>query len=121
MAEYTITLPWPSRALSPNARVHWSKRASAAKKYRQDCCILSHAAGCRALNAARLTVEITFHPPDKRRRDTDNLLSSLKGGLDGIADATGVDDSNWHYGIAQGDPVKGGQVVVRVLPAKEAA
>ncbi len=38
----------------------------------------------------RLT--ITFVMPDKRLRDTDNCLAAAKAGLDGMADALGVND-----------------------------
>ena len=114
--EYLIRLPWPAPILSPNARAHWSKRASAAKKYRADARLLSQAMGCRALDCDRITAEITFCPPDKRKRDTDNMLASIKSGLDGIADATGVDDSNWHLGIRRDEPVKDGAVLVHVMP-----
>lgn len=79
---------------------------------------MAKAMGCRALGCDSLTVEITFCPPDKRRRDVDNMLASIKSGLDGISDATGVDDSAWHYGIARGDSVKGGAVLVHVFPGR---
>lgn len=114
--QYLIRLPWPPSSLSPNARGHWSIKAKAAKKYRGEARLIAQGAGCRALSCDALTVEITFHPPDKRHRDTDNMLASIKSGLDGIADATGVDDSKWHYGIRRDDPVKGGAVLVHVLP-----
>ncbi len=116
--EYLIRLPWPARDLSPNARVHWTKRAKAAKKARADAMLLCQAQGCRMLQCDRLTVEITFYPPDNRPRDTDNMLASLKPALDGLADASGVDDSLWHYGIARGEPIKGGSVVVHVTPSE---
>ena len=116
---FHLTLPWPPAILSPNARAHWAEKARAAKKYRRDACYMAQAMGCRALSAPRLTVEITFHPPDARRRDTDNMLASIKAGLDGIADATGVDDCNWHIGLARGEPVKGGKVVVTLMPAEK--
>lgn len=118
--EYLIRLPWPHRDLSPNARGHWSKKAKAARNYRADACLLSQAMGCRGLGCKTLTVEITFYPPDNRARDTDNMLASIKSGLDGIADATGVDDSLWHYGVARGEKVKGGAVLVLVKPGKAA-
>lgn len=118
MAEYVLELPWPPACLSPNSRVHWAKKAKAAKEYRYAARLTAQAMGCRALTAPRLTVEITFYPPDKRRRDTDNMLASIKSGLDGIADATGVDDSNWNYGIARGEPIKGGGVLVHVMPTQ---
>lgn len=111
---FTLPLPWPPSSLSPNARGHWSIKAKAAKKYRKDAQIIAQALGCRALDCDRLTVEVTFQPPDKRQRDTDNMLASIKSGLDGIADATGVDDSRWNYGLARGEPVKGGMVLVQV-------
>ena len=117
MKQYLIKLPWPPAILSPNARGHWAAKAKAAKKYRGDACYLAQAMGCRALDASGLSVAIYFHPPDNRRRDTDNMLSSVKSGLDGIADATGVDDSRWSYGMSRGDPVKGGAVLVHVKPA----
>jgi crossover junction endodeoxyribonuclease RusA len=42
-----------------------------------------------------LAVTITFVQPDKRRRDRDNLLSACKPSLDGLAEAIGVDDSQF--------------------------
>lgn len=114
--EYLIRLPWPPAVLSPNARAHWASKASRAKKYRRDACIAAQAAGCRKIGCEALSVEITFYPPDRRHRDTDNMLASIKAGLDGIADAAGVDDSRWHWGMARGEPVKGGAVLVHVRP-----
>jgi crossover junction endodeoxyribonuclease RusA len=119
--EYIIRLPWPPAVLSPNSRRHWAEYANAAKKYRAEAHLMAKGVGCKALNCTSLTVEITFCPPDRRKRDTDNMLASIKSGLDGIADATGVDDSRWHYGIARDGPVKGGAVLVHVFPGKEAA
>jgi len=34
-----------------------------------------------------------LHPPDKRRRDLDNMHATLKYYLDGVFKALGVDDS----------------------------
>ena len=31
----TLTLPWPPKELSPNARQHWTKLAKAKKAYRE--------------------------------------------------------------------------------------
>ncbi len=33
----TLTLPWPPKELSPNARQHWSKLAKTKKAYRDAC------------------------------------------------------------------------------------
>lgn len=59
-------------------------------------------------------LNITFNPPDRRRRDLDNMLAACKAYLDGISDALGVDDSNFKLTIQKGEVVKGGQVVVEV-------
>ena len=42
-----------------------------------------------------MALDITFIQPDKRRRDRDNLLAAMKSGLDGLAQALGVDDSEF--------------------------
>ena len=93
MTEYLIRLPWPPSALSPNARGHWAQKARIAKNYRGDCRLMCQAQGARALPVESLSVEVTFHAPDNRRRDLDNMLAAIKSGLDGVVDATGVDDS----------------------------
>jgi len=38
---------------------------------------------------------ITFIQPDRRARDRDNLLAACKPMLDGVADALGVNDSQF--------------------------
>lgn len=109
-----FTFTYPSPKLSPNARGHWSKSAPAKKSYRHEC-----ATECRRQGVGKLSgpihATITFHPPDKRRRDLDNMLSSFKSGIDGIVDAIGVDDSEWTITISKGEPVKGGRVVVGIV------
>lgn len=109
-----ISLPWPPRELSPNARGHWAIKARAAKSHRAACQILCMAAGARALGWPDMVVSITFHPPSARRADLDNMLAAMKAGLDGVAQATGVDDSRWTYRIARGEPIKGGRVDVEL-------
>ena len=109
---YTIPLPWPPRALHPNARTHWAARAKAAAKARADARHLAQAVGARALGWDGAAVRLTFCPPDRRVRDLDGVLSSCKAGCDGIADATGVDDSRWSLALAWGPVVRGGAVIV---------
>jgi crossover junction endodeoxyribonuclease RusA len=60
-----------------------------------------------------LCVTLRVYPPDKRRRDWDNIVASLKSGLDGISDALGIDDSRFRLGIEMlPEIVKGGRVDV---------
>lgn len=111
----TITLPWPPRQLSPNARhAHWSTLARAKRRYRSTCAVLAHFQGARTIDAPELSVSLTFCPPDRRARDMDNCIASLKSGLDGLADILGVDDSRWTLVVSMGEPTTGGAVLVEV-------
>ena len=60
-----------------------------------------------------LRVTLTFYPPNKRDRDWDNLLASMKSGLDGLADGLGVNDSLFRPAIEVADQI-GGFVRVNV-------
>ena len=85
----TITLPLPSRKLSPNARVHWAEKAKLTRAARK----VAHLAALEALNLrrppgwlkARLEVKAFFKT--NRSRDADNFMASLKSVCDGIADS----------------------------------
>lgn len=114
----TFTLPWPPRALSPNARhAHWSQLARAKKRYRDACALQARVQGGHKLDAQDLAVTLRFVPPDRRRRDLDNLIGSMKAGLDGLADVLGVDDSRWTLQAEiWGDVLPGGWVRVEVSP-----
>lgn len=89
-----LILPWPDKALHPNIRVHWAVRARAAKDARRIAFIKAREAGWRELKLPEgpLHVWIDGYASDRRRRDADGLLSSLKPALDGIADSLGIDD-----------------------------
>ena len=106
-----VTVPWPHPELHPNARGHHFALARRKKAYRVGCGWEAKAAGLGKIAAAQLPVTITFHPPDKRRRDRDGMIASLKSGQDGIADVLGVDDSLWVPTYAVGEPVARGRVV----------
>lgn len=108
-----ITMPWPPKALSPNARVHWSKRSKAVKAYRHACWALAKQAGLQALPDGELHLWITFFPPDRRHRDDDNMIAAFKSGRDGLADALGVDDKRFRIHPWVSDQT-GGVVKVRI-------
>ena len=114
----TVRLPWPPKELSPNARVHWARKAGVSQKYRQDACVLTLCEKKRHIEAACL--HLTFCPPDRRRRDLDNMLASIKAGIDGIADAIQVDDQYFTLTLERGEPTKGGEVVAVITEGNEA-
>lgn len=90
-----VVLPWPSPKLSPNARVHWAELAKAKAAYRRACFVLCREAGFEkeVFHAAQdLRLSLSFVPPTRAGRDLDNCLASMKAGIDGLADALGVDD-----------------------------
>lgn len=109
-----VVLPWPSSALSPNARGHWAKRSKAAKSYRLQCYLYAKQARLVA-PAGRILLDLEFVPPNARRRDDDNLLASFKSGRDGLAEAMGIDDSRFVSQVRLSREVRaGGAVVVRL-------
>jgi crossover junction endodeoxyribonuclease RusA len=114
-----VTLPWPHKDLSPNARVHFYTLAHQKKIARICAHYAAIAAGAkRRAFPERPAVTITFHPPKQGVvADDDNMKASFKAARDGIADAIGVDDGKWIVAYATGLRVKGGQVVVTVEQA----
>jgi crossover junction endodeoxyribonuclease RusA len=113
---YKISLPWPPKGLSPNDRRHRMAVAGKRRQYRADCAWSTIAANVRRIEASALRVRITFHPPDARARDLDNMLASIKSGLDGVADVIGIDDSRWTLVLAVGAPVRFGRVNLVLEP-----
>lgn len=126
-----ITLPWPPRALSPNSRGHWAKRAKAAEMYRYTCKMISLEsiqAGkwdlqpLRDLVAAgnEIHVHLDFCPPNRRARDDDNVIAAFKSGRDGLADALGIDDCHFrtHPFLKRDEIVKPGGEVRVVITGK---
>lgn len=101
-SSFSVELPWPAPALWPNARKHWATKARAAKALRNAGFLLMHQeiGGRTFFFGGQLLVDLEFRPPARRRDgsrnpsvpDVDNCVAALKAGLDGIADALGVDD-----------------------------
>jgi crossover junction endodeoxyribonuclease RusA len=117
-----ISLPWPDSKLAPNRAkgLHWAKTSGLRAQAFEAAFLLTH----QAVNQHRgewydltgqVPLTITFNPPDKRKRDSDNLLASLKNSLDGVATALTIDDSRFNpITLRRGDSVKGGSVLVEV-------
>lgn len=89
-----LLLPWPPKILSPNARPHWGALSRAKRSYRGRCYLEALAQRAPRLKAQpdRMLVQLRFLPRTNRRRDQDNLVAAMKSGLDGIANAMGIDD-----------------------------
>ena len=114
------TLPWPPKELSPNARKDRRQISGIRSNYRIACRALAKAGLGSFSHLKCAHLRITFHPPDAQKRDLDNMLASIKSGLDGVSDAIGVDDGAWGLTILKGDPVRpSGAVVVEVVSTRE--
>jgi crossover junction endodeoxyribonuclease RusA len=117
-----ITLPWPNPKLAPNRiRGHWAKVGDAKRSAFEAAYMLTfqaarqHVGEWYPLSAANVPVTLTFNPPDKRRRDLDGLLSSMKQALDGVATALTIDDEKFSpITLRRGEPVKGGAVILEI-------
>ena len=126
-----IELPWPDPKLNPNQSKgrHWSSGVSLRKKARNDAHWMTKGAMLQKLMegdpfaeviTGPLVLTITFNQPDKRARDRDNLLAALKPSLDGVADALGVNDSQFDpITIRRAYGPKPGSVTVEVGYAVE--
>ena len=116
--EMLLTLPWPPSQLNPNQRVHWAALAKAKGRFRFACAMTAREQGATRLQAASLGIHMLFVPPDRRRRDLDNMIAAMKPGLDGLADVLGVDDSRWKLAAekVEGDQIGGFvRVTVQIL------
>jgi crossover junction endodeoxyribonuclease RusA len=113
-----LILPWPSKDLSPKARVHFRVKARATKHARQTAVVLAHEAGWRAMQlpAGKLHLWVSFHQaPRKALPDDDNMLGRFKAYRDGIAQALGIDDKRFiSHPVVSSERRPGGQVVVRI-------
>lgn len=110
-----LTLPYPPSGnhMWKHTRAGTHYLTDTAKRYYADVAevfLLSHQKG---VLTGKLHVEIDVYPPDRRRRDLDNLCKTL---FDGCTKA-GVweDDSQIHKLVVEKmDVVKDGRVSVRV-------
>jgi crossover junction endodeoxyribonuclease RusA len=112
-----IELPWPPKDLSPNERPHWTKKAKAVKAYRTECGWRARAQGVNLSDVTPVHMQITFAPPDARRRDRDNMIASCKALMDGLSDAIGIDDRHFIPTYQIGEIRKGGAVIVEIAYA----
>jgi crossover junction endodeoxyribonuclease RusA len=109
----TVTLPWPPAELSPNARNHWRVVHRAKTAYKDLCSwALLGQPKAKITHNDRIPITVILYPPDNRRRDRDNMQSSLKYALDCVARRIGVDDYRFDPTYRFAEPEKPGRVEV---------
>lgn len=115
-----VTLPWPNKALSPNASgQHWTAKYRASQAAKRTAWALT----LEALKGGKVewpavAIHWRFHPKTANRIDDDNAEASCKHYRDGIAKALGIDDANFTATRSIGEPIKGGAVLVTISEAK---
>jgi hypothetical protein len=116
-----IELPWPPKALSPNAREHWAEKARKTKMART----LAWGLTAKELGAklrdyqpeGEILLRYQFQPPMRGGAipDEDNVMASLKAYRDGIASALGVDDKRFRNEQPEWLPKEGaGRIVITI-------
>ena len=113
-----VTLPWPDKRLSPNARVHHMKKWQLKNVEKNNAWWATFETLQGSRHPGRkeeYEATYTFYPPDKRKRDIDNCHSMMKGAQDGVCEYLGIDDSSIKRTVLEwGEVVKGGKVVLRL-------
>ena len=118
---WIVVLAWPPRACQPNSNAHPHTRSTARRLQRGQA-----AAATLLLDdlpaADVLQAELLFVPPDRRRRDLDNLVASMKGAIDGVFDEQGRDDHAIRVIVASmAEPDRDdSRVELRIRPATDA-
>lgn len=93
--EYVVWLPYTRPPLSLNQRQHWSAKRRIVREVRDFTAL--HLQAMRLEPVSHIRVTLHYVPRDKRRRDSDNLVATLKPILDGIVDSGLVADDSPEY------------------------
>lgn len=116
MRSWTLVLPWTAPPITLNARKHWAAKAAQTRNVRATAAILARAQHIPPL--ARCEALLTYSPRDRRRRDADNLVGTLKALCDGLVDAWVVPDDTPDLMVKPmpviGPVTKGGQLTLTV-------
>jgi Holliday junction resolvase RusA-like endonuclease len=108
-----LALPYP-----PSVNHYWRRVGArtlisrGGRAFREAVCAILAAHGIEPL-VGSLDVEVTIHPPDKRRRDVDNVQKALLDALQ-HGGAYGDDSQIVRLAIEKGEPIDGGKTFVRI-------
>jgi len=85
-----LTFAWPYKELNPNSSAHFQVKAKKKAIYKNDCYYLTKMANIPKADYKEM--HIIFYKPNRRYMDLDNMLASMKSGLDGMCMALEIDD-----------------------------
>ena len=113
---WVLEFPAGMKLLSLNDHSHWRVRYSRGEVIRKAAWALARAAHVPPLQ--RIAVSAEYQPPDRRKRDEDNLTLSVKSVIDGIKAAGVVLDDSSEYvrydGCRIGERYPKGRLVITV-------
>ncbi len=108
-----VIFPWFLKELKPNWTGHYMQKAKAKAIYRAECAKLTQS----AMNSTKrdyTELHLTFYKPNNRHMDLDNMLSSMKSGIDGMCDALEINDKQFSKITIDRANEIGGYVVVEL-------
>ena len=118
MTDYVVVLPWTGPPLSLNDRGNWRSKARQTAQVRSATGWAVKAA--RVPFLSRCEVLLTYYPRDRRRRDADNLVATLKVCADAMVDAGVCLDDTPDLMVKKmpviGPVVKGGRLTLTITP-----
>jgi len=85
-----LTFPWFSKELNPNSSCHYHEKAKKKAIYKDLWYWTTKEAKIPKGDYSELS--IVFYKPNRRWMDLDNMLASIKSGLDGMCLALESDD-----------------------------
>lgn len=120
MNEYHLKLPWP-----PSINTYWRHckgRHYISKKgetYREQVIDYIEQQNLDIKTTSRIKIVITANPPDKRKRDLDNLPKAV---FDSLTHANFWDDDEQidDFRIRRGEIVKGGSLDITIWEIEDA-
>ncbi len=120
---FTIELPPGLRILTLNGRQHWRARNELGQVIKDAAIIMTRKAKVPRLGRVAITAE--YRPPDRRRRDADNIAAAVKYAIDGITAAGVLKGDDYRYVASVtctlGEPCPRGQLVLHVSEVTDEA
>ena len=96
MTTWTMPLSYDKPPLTLNQRGHWAKTDQHRKALRNEAMLRARALDI-PVGLPHIVTRLHYLPPDRRRRDEDNLIATAKPLWDGLVDAGIVPDDTSAY------------------------